>query len=258
METYKPFIPLTTSNVSLYNLCVYIYRKIATHPLITAPLVRNPLTNEVVMIEKYKLKNGLEPDGERLTCSIFPHSTPTDGLSLPKPAETSLSTLFIQDQTIGNRFDNGIYHIAVKLHYNTQSIFIPHPNEELKVIPADAMVHYSQQGYINNNAYKKVELDMNPALPILSDYLEYVRLAILDREQEVDYYVPVRNISVMYFNLKDAPWEKNRSVYFSEAEILVRLDILVGREWRQNLINQDTNTCSNFKVSMSQTENNII
>lgn len=247
MDTFKPPIPLTTSRVSLYNLCIYLYRKIATHPLIVAPLVRDPFTDEVITIEKYKFKNGMEFEDTKLCCSIFPHSSPTDGLSLPKPAETSLSTLFHQ-QDIGPDFDNGIYHIAIKLHYNTQSIFIPHPDETLKVVPSDATVHYSQIGFTNNNAYKKVQLDLNPALPVLSDYLELVRLAVLDKEQVVDYPVPVKNLNVMYFNLKDAPWEKGKNVYFSEAEILVRLDIVVGREWRQNLRNPNNIICNTFRV----------
>lgn len=255
METFNPPIPLTSSRVSLYNLCLYLYRKIATHPLIIAPLVRDPISGEVVFIDRYKFKNGIEIPHSKLCCSIFPHSSPTDGLALPKPAETSLSTLFDslnKDAGIGSDYDYGIYHIAVKLHYNTQTIFIPHPDESLKVVPADAMVHYSQEGYTNNNAYRKVELDLNPALPVLSDYLELVRLAILDKQQPVDYPIPVRNISVAYFNLKDAPWEKNKSIYFSEAEILVRLDILVGREWRYNLSNPNNNICSTFNVGITK------
>lgn len=250
MDTFKPPIPLTTSRVSLYNLCVFLYRKIATHPLIIAPLVRNPLTGEVITIEKYKFKNGIELEGDKLCCSIFPHSSPTDGLSLPKPAETSLSTLFHQRTAIGDEYEDGIYHISVKLHYNTQSIFIPHPDETLKIVPNDATVHYSQVGFTNNNDYKKVQLDMNPALPVLSDYLELVRLAVLDKQQEVDYPVPVKNINVVYFNLKDGPWEKDSQAYFSEAELLIRLDIIVGREWRQNLRNPNNIICNTFKVQI--------
>jgi len=247
MNTFKPPIPLTSSKASLYNLCLYIYRKIVTHPLIIAPLVRHPLTNEVVFIEKYKFKNGIELDDQKLCCSIFPHSTPTDGLSLPKPAETSLSTLFRQEN-IGDTYDIGTYHIAVKLHYNIQSVLISHPDETLSVVPNDAQVHYSQEGYVNYNSYKKVQLDLNPALPILSDYLELIRLAILDREHVVDYSVPVRYINVLYFNFKDGPWEKDKGVYFLEAELLLRLDINIGREWRQNLINPNNIICNTFKV----------
>lgn len=253
MDTFSPHIPLTTGRASLYNLCLFLYRKIATHPLINAPLVRHPLTNEVISIDKYKLKNGIEMDDSRLCCSIFPHSTPTDGLSLPKPAETSLSTLFHQ-KDIGDEFDNGIYHIGIKLHYNTQTIFIPHPDETLKEVPYESQVHHSQEGYINEDRYKNVKLDLNPALPILSDYLELVRLAILDKQHLGDYPVPVRNINVMYFNLKEAPWEQNRSIYFSEAEILVRLDISVGRDWRHNLKDPDNIICRTFRIIIGRTD----
>ncbi|MEI2418772.1 hypothetical protein V6O07_00730 [Arthrospira platensis SPKY2] len=223
---YGPPIP------SLYYLCLYVYRKIVTHPLITTPIIKDPISGEYISIKRYKLKNGIELK-EGLACSIFPHSLPTDSFSLPSPTETSLSALFHQED-IGRDFDNVIYHISIKLHYGTKTIFIPHPNDEIKKVRGIKGIGPLSNFYENSSKEIDIKLDLNPSLIVIGDYMELVRFAILDRTHVVDLPIPFNRIEVRYFNFKDAPWEKGRNIYFSEGEILLRLDTRISRIWDIN------------------------
>jgi hypothetical protein len=211
-------------------LCQYIYRKISTHPLIINPPISHPLTGETIYLERYKLYNGIDLN-EGLGCSIFPHSTPTDGLSLPRPTETSSSVLF-ETKDINNKNDTAIYHIGIKIHYSSSILGVEHPIEEFKTVPQEAVIDPSHELFTNNRD-KTVRLDINVASYILSDYLEIMRLAILDQEQQVDMPFIPRNLQVPYFNLKSGPWEKDRNVYYHEAEMLIRYDTVVSKGWRE-------------------------
>jgi len=208
-----------------------VYRKIVTHPLIRSPIVRDPLSGEPIFIKRYKLKNGVELK-EGLACSIFPHSSPTDSFALPSPTETSVSALF-SHQNLDPNFDDVVYHISIKLHYATTTVFVPHPNEELRKISEVRGVGPLSRYYDTNNEVE-VDLDLNPSLVIIGDYMELVRYAILDNTHTVDLPIPFNKLEVLYFNFKDAPWEKGRNIYFSEGEILLRVDTKISRIWDIN------------------------
>lgn len=177
------------------------------------------------------MKNGVELK-EGLACSIFPHSSPTDSYALPSPTETSVSALFTNESF--DDYDTAIYHISIKLHYATTTVFVPHPNKELSKIRGIRGVGPLSRYYDNDSKEEEVGLDLNPSLIIVGDYMELVRYAILDRTHTVDLPIPFNKIEVRYFNFKDAPWEKGRNIYFTEGEILLRLDTKISRIWDIN------------------------
>jgi hypothetical protein len=225
--------PITTAVPSLPFLCRYIFRLLSTHPLIINPPIYHPVTGERVYIKGYKLFNGIETN-LGLYCSIFPHSTPTDGISLPKPADTSTSVLF---EPQGNGYDLAVYHIALKLHYNFSILGNKETNNDLIAVPLDAAIHPSQTPYAREGS-RELELYYSPSLYIIGEYLELIRLAILDKEHTFSMPsvfrtsdIP-RNIQVLYFNLKTPPWEKDKALYFHEGEILIRIDSILSKEWK--------------------------
>ena len=44
--------------------------------------------------------------------------------------------------------------------------------------------------------------------------------------------IRVRSLEAIYANLKAGRWEKDKNVYFHEAELLIRLDGYISRGWR--------------------------
>jgi len=239
---------------SLPYLCEYFFRLIGNHPLIANPVVRHPLTDERVYIERYKLYNGIETE-EGLACSIFPHSTPTDGLSLPKPAEVSTSALFGSgdDPTLGVTVEDVIYHIGIKLHYACNIKGNLHPSDPFRTLPVDAAIHPSHELKYDIGT-KVVPVNINPGIYIIGEYMELIRLAIHDRNNadvkrlmDVPYHP--KRVEVLYFNLKTAPWEKDRSVYFHEGEILIRIDDKVSKGWRSRF--NKPATCTTLTIERS-------
>lgn len=216
---------------SLSYLCEYLYRHIATHPLIVKPVVFHPITGDRIYIDKYRLYNGIEITESGLTCSIFPHSTPTDGLSLPKPQDTSVSVLFDNEEYLGNQVERAIYHVGLKLHLMESMLNIEHPSQAMRTIPIDAVIDPSQN-LLTNMGNKEVSLEINPSSYVLSNYLELIRIALLDKQHTVELPYSPSNIQVLYFNLKEGPWEKSRKLLFHEAEMLIRIDSVLGRGWR--------------------------
>jgi len=214
---------------SINYLVKFLLRKVSTHPLIINPPIRHPITNERVFIDRWRTYAGIEL-GEGITCAIFPHSSPTDGMALPKPAETSNSVLF-EESDIGNDYDNAIYHIALKLYLNQYKLGNKEQDLNIITVPVDAAIHPSQQGFESDRT-RQIDVEINPSLMVISDFLELVRLAIVDRSHPVNLpYIP-RNIQVLYFNLKEGPWERQRNIYFQEGEMLIRIDIKVSKGWR--------------------------
>ena len=207
----------------------FILRKVSTHPLIINPPIRHPMTNERVFIDRWRLYSGIE-FGDGVTCAIFPHSTPTDGMALPKPGETSNSVLF-EESDLGSDYDNAIYHIALKLHLNHYKLGNKESDLNLITVPADAAIHPSHQGFESNQT-REIDIEINPALMLISDFLELMRLAILDRAHPVNLPLIPRNIQVVYFNVKEGPWERQKNIYFQEGEMLIRIDIKVSKGWR--------------------------
>lgn len=228
---------------SVNYLIRFILRKISTHPLIINPPIRHPLTKERVYINRYKLYSGLVvADG--ITCAIFPHSTPTDGLSLPTPSHTSTSTLF-EPSDMGSDYVNAIYHIALRLHSNEYKLGNKEIDKSVLTVPIDAVIHPSQSGFESYET-REIDIEINPSLMVISDFLELIRLAILDRQHTINFPYTPRNIQVLYFNIKEGPWEKQKNIYFQEGEMLIRIDINVSTGWRDK-----------FNTSLSQIQVNL-
>lgn len=248
---------LALSNVypSSWYMCKYILRKICLHPLIINPPIYHPVTGEKVFIEKYRMYNGIYLESDKLAISIFPHSSPTDSKSLPQPNETSLSCYFDEEELLGNKEVKATYLIAVKLHYNTLKVFQPYPTtkdllpsqDNLTIVPKSAPT-VKRELYIQETGTKDIDLEVNPALAILSDYSELVRMAILDSNYPADIGPKPGEFVVKYFNIKDSPWEKDRDIYFQEAEMLLIVDLRKRRMWENNLT--QSIECFNINVKL--------
>ena len=221
--------PVGPPRPSVNYLVKYVLRKVSTHPLVINQPIRHPLTKERVFINRYKLYSGLVIS-PGITCAIFPHSTPTDGLSLPKPSDTSTSALF-ENSAVGNEYVNATYHIALKLYTNEYKLGNKEVDKNIITVPIDAAIHPSQSGFEKYGS-KEIEIEINPGLMVISDFLELIRLAILDKEHNIDYPYTPKNIQVLYFNIKEGPWQKGDDIYFQEGEMLVRVDITISTGWR--------------------------
>jgi hypothetical protein len=221
---------------SIWYMCKHLLRKISTHPLILNPPIISIENGKTVHIEKYRLHNGIFLEPQKLALSIFPQSYPTDSLALPRPSETGVSA-FIDEEyefTRGGQ-DKLTYLIGIKLHYNTLKILQTYKETNLAKVPITAPTSITQQ-FLQPVGEKILDLDINPALPILSEYCELIRLAILDSNNPVNIGEGVPGIfTVKYFNIKEGSWEKDKNIYFQEAELLVMVDLLVTKTWRNNM-----------------------
>jgi hypothetical protein len=227
---------------SSWYIVKYILRKISTHPLIVNPPIYHPISGDKIYIDKYRLYNGIFLESEKLCLSIFPHSKPTDGRSLPQPNENSLSCYFDEEIILGDKEVKATYLIAIKLHYNTLKVFQPYPissnllpnQDNLTQVPLN-LPTVKRERFIQEVGVRDIDLEINPALAILSDYSELVRLAILDKNYPADIGPKPGEFIIKYFNIKDGPWEKDKDIYFQEAEMLLMVDMRKLRVWNNNL-----------------------
>lgn len=219
---------------SVWYMCKYVLRKIITHPLIIKPNVVNIDTGEPVYIEKFKIYNGLHLDPESLALSIFPQSQPGDGFGLARPNEMGVSA-FIDDFEVGQNQEKITYLIGVKLHYNTIKISNKYTETSLAKVPRDVPLSIRQE-FLTEIGERTIDLEINPALPILSEYCELIRLALLDQRNYpmLGEGIP-GTFQVKSFNIKEGRWEEKKNIYFQEAEMLVMVDMLINRNWASNL-----------------------
>lgn len=219
---------------SAWYICKHLLRKISTHPLILNPPIKSIDTGETIHIEKYRLLNGIYLEPEKLALSIFPQSYNADSLSLPRPSETGVSAYIDEEYEMGGQ-EKITYLIGIKLHYNTLKILKTYKETNLTKVPLSAPTSITQE-FLQPVGEKVIDLDINPGLPILSEYCELIRLSILDGTNPVNLGMGVPGrFAVKYFNIKEGSWEKNDNVYFQEAEILVMVDLLINKTWRNNM-----------------------
>lgn len=224
--------PVGKLQPSLSYYIRYLFRHIITHPLIIKPVIYDEISGERIKIAKYRFFNGIEIKENQLVCSIFPHSTPTDSYALPKPNETSTSVLY-ETENLGSSTSKAIYHIALKLHYVYNfGLGIDYPDILYRTTNIDSVIDPSQDLLVNNTETEVVNLVFNPATSIISDYLELLRLVILDKKHLIGWPFAPTYLNVLYINVKEGPWEKDKKLLFHEGEMLLRLDRNVSNEWR--------------------------
>lgn len=215
---------------SLTSLTYGIYSHVSKHPLIVSPPIFHPLTGEKILINKYKLFNGIELE-QGLTCSIFPYYQ--DAAILPEPRTANASTIYTPQQVGRGTYDLAIYHIAIRFHYGNNILGNKVEDEDLIYVPSESVTH-PDQILLTSLVGRKVDLYINPGSDIIGNYLELLRLVIEDEEfnQELKSSLNIKSMELLYTNLRSTPWEKDKGIYFHSGEALIRFDAYVSRGWR--------------------------
>jgi hypothetical protein len=229
---------------SIPYLCRALVDYIANHPLIINPPVYHPETGEQVFIDRYKTFPGLYFD-EGLLCSVFGYYS-SDGAPLA-PGTNRVSAMY-EVYNIGQtrNEDHVVYNIVIGLQHN--SVMVPVDDGKTVSTWAEAPLDYSQV-LLTSNARKEVPLIINPSVNILGEYLEILRLVVSDPVYKR--FMPIRcnSFEALYANLKAGRWEKDKNVYFHEAELLVRLDGYISRGWRDRFDVPVTNIEANLTIN---------
>ena len=74
------------------QVCINIAKQLASHPLILANLITNPITNEKVPISSYRLYGGIETNSNKLACAIYP--APVTSLNAQSPTSQTASVVY--------------------------------------------------------------------------------------------------------------------------------------------------------------------
>lgn len=217
---------------SIPYLTTALFKYIANHPLITKPLVRHPLTDELVPIDRFRLYSGLNTEGG-LICSIYPYGKLEDG-ELIRPAAINTSAYY-NTYAMGNELDEATYNFLVEFSINDVLVPEAYPVEDRTLIntPDNAIV-YPQDKYTVRIGEKQVELEISPSMYILGEYLELVRLAISDKEYRPTFPLPISSMEVMSIHIPPKPWHKD-GIYFHSAYLIISIKAVISRTWRDKI-----------------------
>lgn len=154
--------------------CINIARGIASHPLILANLIINPLTNEVVPISQYRLYGGLETSSSTLTCAVYP--APVTSLTAKTPTSQAASIVY-KPYNLGDETDEVISNIHISFYYNSVTSGSQSTPLILENMPTQLPIT-NDEIVIENST--NIELYTDVALHILSQCIELLRLIIYD------------------------------------------------------------------------------
>ncbi len=213
---------------TITNITYALYNFISNHPLIANPPVYHPLTKEQIKIQKYRLYDGLNVDNG-LVCSIYPFPGTGDEKP-PNPRTTSVSVMYDTYDLGESGCDKAVYHIAISLFYNELAI----NNIITDTVPDTGVIHPNDI-LLTSSAQKSINLEINPGISIIGDYLDLLRLVISDRDYKPNWPMPVNSFEAVYGNLKTNRWESER-IYFQEGTLMTRLDAYISRGWRDKFI----------------------
>lgn len=209
--------------------CVFIY--LSNHPLIINPIVKHPLTGEVVPISRYRLHDGQEVrDG--LTCSIFAYAGASGGI--PSPSSRNTSAMF-EPYDLGQGTDIARFYIVIKYSYNEVSLNRELMDDNIIQVPAWSSFGVGQR-LLTSNTKKNVKLEINPGIDIIQDYLMTTKY-ILDDSVHCQEF-PLEGISsfeMLSQNVKSIRWEEQDAIYFQEGVAMTQFDAYISRGWRDNL-----------------------
>ena len=224
MTRPTPFIAPIPS-VPYVVRCVYQY--LANHPLILNPPIYHPTTGEQEKIKRYRLYSGINIPSDGISVAVFPYSRN----GVPSPASNSVSAVF-DPYDLGERgFDKVTYFVVIAFYYNDVVLGNQSGNDELITVPES--VEFGGPGNLRTSfSTKKVELEINPGMDIIGEYLALTRLVINDVQYRPQFPIAVNSFEMLYENLKAQPWEQGRNVFFQEGFAMIRLDAHISRGWR--------------------------
>lgn len=205
---------------SLNTIPKALFKYIANHPLIINPIVCHPITKQQVNINKYRTYDGYVLENG-LVCSIYADQ--------PKP-----SAIF-EPYDLGEAgLDNAVYFINVKYSYNEVLLGNSETDSNLIEVPS-----WSQYGFgeslLTSNTKRNVNLEINPGIEIIQEYLTLTKYIIDDAMYFNDFPLEIKSLQMQSQSVKTKRWDEDDTIYFQEGLALIRFDAYVTRGWRDKL-----------------------
>lgn len=228
---------------------VFLMRAIATHPLIINPIVTDPITSLPISISKYRLRSGLYV-GSGVVCSIYPY-----GSDSTSPTSTSVSSLY-KAHSLGHDYTESIHHFTIEFGVNAVNVngFNKLEDSLLTDVPSLAIQQPEEEILYTNSGISSIELEINPSMFLLWDYLELTRLVLSDQEHRLsleEVGAPsIRNFEIIHSNINPIPWEKKTEAYFHTGTLLVRFQSYLANTWKGNF----TTNVNTFNLTTSLTQ----
>jgi hypothetical protein len=185
--------------------CINIAKGIASHPLILANLIVNPITNESVPISSYRTYGGLETTSGTLTCAVYP--APVTTLTAKTPSAQAASIVY-KPYNLGSETDEIITNIHISFYYNSVTSGSQSTPLILENMPTQLPIN-NDEIVIENST--NIELYTDVALHILSQCIELLRLIIYDIKID-DLNTKVELLTSSFIG---GQWEKDP--YFKEV-----------------------------------------
>jgi hypothetical protein len=211
---------LRLDSPSLNTLTTGLFKYIANHPLIINPTICHPITKKQVSVNKYRLYDGQVLEAG-LVCSIYANQ--------PQPAAT------FEPYDLGPKgFDLGVFYINIKYSYNELTIGNTAKDPNLIEVPSWSEYGFGQS-LLTSNTKRSVNLEINPGIEIIQDYLTATKYIIDDAQYFKDFPVPIKSLQIINQIVKTKRWEQDDTIYFQEGQTLVRFDAYITRGWRDKL-----------------------
>lgn len=187
------------------QICINLAKQIASHPLVLANLIENPITGLKIPISSFRLYGGIETSNNTLACAVYP--APVNSLTA-KSATSQTATLVYKPYTLGQETDEVMSMIHISFYYNSVTAGAQSTPIILQNMPTQLPIT-NDQIVIENSI--NIELYTDVAMHILSQCTELLRLIIYDIK------LPWTNskIELLRSSFIGGEWEKNP--YFKEA-----------------------------------------
>jgi hypothetical protein len=187
------------------QICINIATQIASHPLILANLIINPLTKLAVPITNYRLYGGIETSSNILTCAVYP--APITSLTA-KSADSQTATVIYQPYNLGVKQDEVMSMIHISFYYNSVTAGSQSTPLLIENVPTQLPINNDE---IVIESTRTLELYTDASLHILSQCIELLRLIIYD--------IQIDNLNTKVEVLRSSfiggEWETNP--YFKEV-----------------------------------------
>jgi hypothetical protein len=221
---------------SIIYFCEGLLKAISSHPLISSGHIFHPITNEVVNISSYRFMNGVEI-GDGLICSIFP-SYESFQESPPSPLSSKTSIVH-KDYSLGTREREDMYNIVIKLTYKDTNIDYAELIEDKNLIEVPI---YLNEPYDTTSSKAVIEVYSNPALSIISEYLEIIKI-IISSHYWLKSFFDYSDLFLFHTNYNSIEWSANANAYFNNGHVMlgIKTHVNVGWEDKYNLPIRDIN-----------------
>jgi len=187
------------------QVCINVATQIASHPLILANLITNPITGEKVPITNYRLYGGIETSSNTLTCAVYP--APITSLTAKEPTSQTASVIY-RPYTLGQEQDEVMFMIHISFYYNSVTAGSQSTPLIIQNVPTQLPIN-NDEILIENS--RTLELYTDVSMHILSQCIELLRLIIYDiKIDDLN-----TKIEVLRSSFIGGEWE--RSPYFKEV-----------------------------------------